>query len=305
MKIFTIFFLLLFSMNSYSQELSDGNYTVGILPVTSETYETQSYNPNVHASLSKVFVEKSRFTVVDRAKFDQIAKERNLQKQEDFLNGAVVEQGKSLGAQYLISGNINSISKRAGNIEKSKLDYDVATKQFYTRKYLVYVTQVDIVINVQIIDVSTGVVKSNKSFVSTHETETSSEATAINNAVLGLEGYIRAWINDAFPVYMKIVRVESTNKKGFPDKVLIKGGKDVDLAVSKTFLFNNSSELEVFTFETLNVDGKEYKRQVSVGKVRIEEVQGEFSLCKVKNGAEEIQKRMNEGKPLLLKISRY
>ncbi len=133
MRLLTLVAFLLLQIHSYSQENADGNYTVGILPVTSVTNDAQMYTPNVQASLSKVFVEKTRFTVVDRTKFDQLAKESNLQKQEDFLNGAVVEQGKSLGAQYLISGNINQISKRAGNREKSKLDYDTYSKQYYTR----------------------------------------------------------------------------------------------------------------------------------------------------------------------------
>src|SRR5437899_549664 len=123
---YNLFFgiLLAFSVKSFCQETPDGHYTVGILPVTSATSDAQIYTPSVQASLSKVLVDKTRFNVVERTKFDQIAKERKLQKQEDFLNGAVVEQGKSLGAQYLISGNINQISIRAGNIEKSKLDYD-------------------------------------------------------------------------------------------------------------------------------------------------------------------------------------
>lgn len=312
MRLSILVAFLLLQIHSYSQENADGNYTVGILPVTSVTNDAQIYTPNVQASLSKVFVEKTRFTVVDRTKFDQLAKERNLQKQEDFLNGAVVEQGKSLGAQYLISGNINQISKRSGNREKSKLDYDAYSKQYYTRKYQVYVTQIDVTINVQIIDVSTGIVKSNKSFTNTTEAETTSEATVINSAILGLEGYLRAWVNDAFPVFMKIIKVETTDKKGLPKTVLIKGGSDVDLAYRKDagILYgigkkNVSSELEVFENNVEMIDGKEYKRKIPVGKIKVVEIQGEFSICEVKKGAEEIQKKLNEGKTLFLKIISY
>lgn len=303
--------LLLFQFNSYSQENSDGNYVVGILPVTSVTGEGQVYTSNVQAIVTKVFVEKSRFTVVDRTKLDQIAKERNLQKQEDFLNGEVIEQGKSLGAQYLISANINQIAKRGGYIEKSKIEYDSYSKQYYTKKYQVYLTQIDLIINVQIIDVTTGVVKSNKSITSNAEAETTSQETVINSAVRGLEVYIKAYANNAFPVFMKIIKVETTDKKGLPKTVLIKGGSDVDLSYQKTSGFYGigkkdvSSELEVYENATEIVDGKEYKRKITVGKVKISEVQGEFSICEVKKGAEEIQQKLNEGKTLFLKIISY
>ncbi|HMJ48367.1 MAG TPA: CsgG/HfaB family protein [Ferruginibacter sp.] len=297
--------LLFFQLYSYAQESGDGNYTVGILPVTSVNNQADRYTSNVQSSLSNVFVEKTRFTVVDRAGFNQIAKERNLQKQEDFLNGSVVEQGKSLGAEYLISGNVNQINTRSYYKDKSKLDYDAATKQWYTRKYQVTAILVDLNVNVQIIDVATGAFKSNKSFSISHETEETGEAIAINNAVKRLEAYFRAWVNNAFPVYMKIIKVESTNRKGLPEKVLIKGGSDVDMAVNKGLLSNNSSELDVYIIDVLTVDGKELKRQVTIGKVRISEVQGEFSICKVRSGAEDIQKNINEGKTLFLKISRY
>lgn len=313
MRTLILLCLLLFQINfSYSQDNSTGNYTVGILPVTSVTGEGQTYTSNVQAIVSKVFVEKTRFTVVERTKLDQIAKERNLQKQEDFLNGAVIEQGKSLGAQYLISGNINQIAKRGGNIEKSKIDYDSYSKQYYTRKYQVYLTQIDFVINVQIIDVTTGLVKSSKSITSSAEAETTSQETVINSAIRGLEGYLKAWVNSAFPVYMKIVKVETTDKKGLPKTVLIKGGSDVDLAYRKDggVLYgigkkDVSSELEVYENVTEMIDNKEYTRKVTVGKIKVSEIQGEFSICEVKKGAEEIQKKLNEGKTLFLKIISY
>ena len=53
------------------------------------------------------------------------------------------------------------------------------------------------------------------------------------------------------------------------------------------------------------IDGKEYKRKIPVGKIKVVEIQGEFSICEVKKGAEEIQKKLNEGKTLFLKIISY
>lgn len=307
-----LFSFLVFWIVSHAQESPDGNYTVGILPVTAAASEDYAYISNVQAVISKVFVEKTRFTVVDRTKLDQLAKERNLQKQEDFLNGAVIEQGKSLGAQYLISGNISQITKRGGYRDKSKVDYDAYTKKYFTRTYQVYVTQIDVVVNVQIIDVTTGIVKSNQLITNTAEAETTSAETVTQNAVQGLEGYLKAWINSAFPVYMRIIKVESTNKKGLPKTVLIKGGSDVDLAYRKDagIIYgigkkDISSELEVYVNMTEVIDNKEYTRKVTIGRLKVTEIQGELSVCEVKKGAEEIQAKLNEGKTLFLKIISY
>jgi len=311
MRLSILVAFLLLQIHSYSQGNTDGNYTVGILPVTCVTGDARIYISNVESRLSRVFTEKTRFTVVERSKFEQIKQERNLQKQEDFLNGDVVEQGKSLGAQYLISCGINQINKRSGYREKSKLDYDASSKQYYTRKYQVLVWQVDVIVNIDLIDVSSGIKKSSKIMTSSSEGEQQTEDVVTNKAIAGLEDYFRFWVNATFPVYMKIIKVETTDKKGIPKTVLIKGGNDVDLSYGKTSgVFgigkkDVSSELEVFENASELVDGKEYKRIIAIGKIKIVEVQGEFSICEVKKGAEEIQKKLNEGKTLLLKIISY
>ncbi|MDX2048728.1 MAG: CsgG/HfaB family protein [Chitinophagaceae bacterium] len=288
---------LLLSINSYSQENSDGHYTLGILPVTSSIPGGDSYVENIQSIISSVFSGKTRFTVVDRSTFQEIARERNLQRQEDFINSRkIVEQGKTLGAQYLVSGNITSLSNSAGSVERTNI--------ITGRKYTVYEISTTISLNVQVIDVETGKVKSNKPIVKTVKTETTNVQVAVSNAIKFLEGYLKAWVNDAFPVYMKIIRIESTDRKGLPETVLIKGGEEMDLS-KRGKIFTTSSELLVYENEIMVVDGKEYNREIEVGMIKISAVQGEFSVCKVKKGAEKIKKRITEGKTLLLKIISY
>ncbi len=279
-----------------AQESTDGKYTVGILPATSTADNGWSYTSNLQSMISKVFVEKARFTVVDRSKFELLARERNLQKQEDFLNGFVVEQGKSLGAQFLISGNITQLTRSGRYVQRSRL----LTKEVYT----VYEMTIGLSVNLQIIDVATGTVKSNKLLNRSVMSETTDEQLAVTNAIANLDGHLKAWVNDVFPVYMRIIKVESVTKKGLPDKVLITGGSDMDLQRSG-FIFDTSSELEVFENEVMIVDGKEYRRAVVIGKIKLLEVQGDLSVCKVKSGAEQIQKKLADGKTLLLRISAY
>jgi len=55
----------------------------------------------------EIFGSDDRFVIVDRMSTDLIKGERELQKMEDFMDGYVVAQGKSLGADYLVSGEFD------------------------------------------------------------------------------------------------------------------------------------------------------------------------------------------------------
>lgn len=305
MKPLFTFLFVLFSLTSlFGQEENETNI-VGIFATVPSIPIYNRYTSTVTSIISKAFSDKSRFVVVDREKMDQLASERNLQKQEDFINGKVVEQGKSLGARYIVSSKLSQVSGSKYNNEKTRNIWS-GLKIVGTEKYLEPAVLVNLGIELQIIDVIDGSSKANKVITSKieYQGEVNSD-NAINASIRKLEIEVKRWLNDVFPVYMQIIKVESNDKKGFPDKILIKGGKDADLEVSKGLLLNSSSELEVFEMESMLVGGKAYKRQLTVGRVRVDEVQGEFSICKVKAGAEAIQKKLNEGKTLYLKISRY
>lgn len=291
-----IFFLFISSL-CFSQEIGDNTIKIGILQVTSNYNE--SYSFTLQAILTKVFSEKKRFTVVDRTKLNEVLKEKNLQKKEDFINGSfLAEQGKSIGAQYLVSTTINNIVYSTVTIEK----------QAFLTNQKTYVSglQVSINISFSLIDVATGSVKSGKSYQKSFQYESQNVDASITKTLNSFEGNIMGWLNDVFPVEMKIIRIESKDKHGKPETVLIKGGSDMDLRKNKTLIgLNISSELDVYYNDILNVDGVNMTRKVVIGRIKISENQGEFSLAKVKKGAEEIQTKLDEGKTLLLSIVKY
>ena len=123
----------------------------------------------------------------------------------------------------------------------------------------------------------------------------------INN----LRGYIKAWINSVFPVEMKVVQIESSDKKGIPKTILVTGGSEMDMQHSKSLIINTSSELEVFESRIITLDGREIQRPLVVGNVVVEKVEGELAVCKIKKGHEEILQSMNAGKQLFLRIKSY
>ncbi|MBK9354901.1 MAG: hypothetical protein IPN09_13320 [Bacteroidetes bacterium] len=57
--------------------------------------------------------------------------------------------------------------------------------------------------------------------------------------------------------------------------------------------------------EVIEVDGVEYTRPVDVGQIKVLEVDGEFSSCKIKSGADKIQELISQGKSITLSIKSY
>lgn len=289
---------------SFTQEVSD-NFTIGILPVTATNNSAKAYCALVQDAVTNVFSGKKRFTLVDRTKFDQIAQERNLQKSEDFLDGQVTEQGKSLGAQYLIQGNISQLSTQSVQIAKTRTVGSYPNQT--TQTYYVPGYNVTFALVLQTVDVATGQIKSAKTISTTKRYETTNADQAIGSALQSsLDNYrgdspLKQWADKTFPVAMKILKVEESDKKGRPKMVLIKGGEDMGLHRGKM----GGSILQVYINDKMEVDGKVFDRQLPVGEIMVDENQGEFTICKVKDGAEEILKHMNEGKTLFLKMTKW
>jgi hypothetical protein len=74
-------------------------------------FELRDYN-EMHTRVSKIqsyvlekLVKDNRFNLVERSKINIIQKERELQKSMDFIDGYVTNQGKAVGADYLILGD--------------------------------------------------------------------------------------------------------------------------------------------------------------------------------------------------------
>lgn len=303
-KISHLIVLLILHYTASAQDAE--TFSIGILPTTSTIAYGNSYREHIRESLTKVFAEKSRFTVVDRSKLDAISQERDLQKEVEFFDGKVAEQGKAIGAQYLASANIYNLSANSIQITKSR-SVKGADGKYYTQNYNVPGLAIIVGINIQLVDVATGGVKSTRQISKSLNYESTEPNACILSTLSQLEPQMRAWINDVFPVEMKIVSIETTNKKGLPETVLVKGGNDMNLQHSRALfgLVNSSTQLEVVEVQIIKLDGKEINRPIVVGKVVVHKVEGELSVCKVKDGAETIQQKLNAGVTLYIRIKSY
>ncbi len=285
-------------------QAEDSKIKIGLMNFTGPS-DLRSYALILQDKVSVCFTSKNRFTIVDRTKFDQISKERELQKSEEFLDGYIVEQGKSTGAKFIVSGQLSDISSTSTLYTKKNSNGQITG---YVTKY-----QAQISFSLSILDVETGASKSAKSF--TISTSTSNAGLSFLSGMLGgtpgynsqdaaiaevynrVQGYVLGWINAVFPVEMKILRIDTKDKNGFPASVTVKGGSDTDL--------KKKSDLNVIIYEKIESDGQQFIKPKIIGQLVVQEVTGEFSTCKVKNGEVQIDENLKKGTLMKLEIKSY
>ncbi len=64
-----------------------------------------SLMPVCETEVASAFMQYGGFSVLDRRFTDKVDKELERQKSEQFMDGKVVEQGKAIGAEYIVTGN--------------------------------------------------------------------------------------------------------------------------------------------------------------------------------------------------------
>lgn len=292
--VFTIFQLLL---SIYSPVIAQGDkMTIGITPFTGVNHNGASLLTD---QVAACFASKSRFIVVDRSKMKQLSDEKDRQKSGDFINGQVVEQGKSVGAQYIIAGNLGSLTTTA--IQLSSTNYTTKQVTYYTNY------QGNLNLSLSVIDVVTGQTKSSKSISVQAGKQTmligwtglsATEEGARSAVINACSGQVLAWINEVFPSPIVIAEIQEKDKNGLPTKVLITAGTEMNL--------QDGSKLSVVEHDTLMVNGSPMARDQIIGEVKVKKVEnGNFSDCKVTDGAAKIMAAMDAKKSLELKIIKY
>jgi len=247
---------------------------VGILPFTysSGAAERQSVN-SIQETVTNAFVKTKRFNIVDRSKMDALKNEKELQKSDDFIDGNVIQQGVSLGANFLISGHV--ISAQAEQM--------VATDDKGNRT-ITYKAKLSITLKV--IDVATGQVvisetiepQAGNSLLGAIGLGYSSPESAMSTAIKGIEKKVDKFVSQNFPISFSIAEIQ---EKG---NVLIAGGSDFGL--------KKGDKLKVVEITTMEVNGKKMLRKKEIGQLKITKVEdGNFSTCSINSGDAEIKSK--------------
>lgn len=285
--LFSILFLSTFSLVAQNEKI-----TIGITYFTYPSYRERNYVEQINEIVANEFVKAGRFTVVDRTKLQAIKAEQELQKTEDFLDSKVIEQGKTLGAKYIVTGQLVS----------------VATTSAYSVEFKKYQYSASILVSVKLIDVETSEVLQAETFGrgssnasveggffkqlmnSSCDVAGNGNSTdeALRNAMSNLSCGLKNWIKRVFPTMVSVVEVQETHKKKGAVKILIAGGSGIGLSTRK--------ELSIIEFLKVVVDGNELIRKKEIGKVEVIKVEDEnFAICEVKEGGVEIKDRIDKG----------
>ena len=267
--------------------------SVGILPFTYVQGAASSQDVNsIQETVTNAFVKTKRFNIVDRSKMDALKKEKDLQKSEDFIDGSVIQQGISLGANFLVSGHV--MSAQAERMETAPDQSGNVTVSYKAK----------LSITLKVIDVSTGQVvvsetiepKAGSTFGGMFGVGPSSPQAAITKAVNNIEGKIDEFVNKNFPATFPIVEIQEKDSEGNATKIMIAGGSAFNLQKGQKFKVVEVSMIDVY--------GKKLERKKEIGELKITKVEDEnFSTCSVNSGGIEINSKF-EAKAKLLVITK-
>lgn len=268
---------------------------VGIMSFTyvSSSASFQDVN-SIQETVINAFVKTKRFNIVDRSKMDALQKEKDLQKSEDFIDGSVIQQGVSLGANFLISGHV--ISAQAERME-------TAPDETTGRVTVTYKARLSITLKV--IDVSTGQVivsetiepQGGSALGGMMGLAPSTPEAAITKAIKDIEGKVDAFVSKNFPATFSIVEIQEKDKKGGASVLMISGGASFNL--------QKGDRLKVVEISMIDVNGKQMERKKDIGELKITKVEDDnFSTCNVTSGGIDINSKF-ESKAKIVAITKF
>lgn len=245
---------------------------VGVLGFKANGVE-QEQAQQVSSKIETAIYNSKRFDLVTRQFLTAIETERERSKEAINIDRVAIEQGKAIGAQYIVKGDVSRFDRKTRQKVKrssSTVSSQRAIPQIYTSTTVSF--------NLEIVEVKTGIIKATNSYVG-----------SLNQ----LETHVKRFIRKEFPYNFTVLEV--LKKKG--DKkakaVLIDGGFKQGLYYGIL--------LDVFEIIPENIGTQIVNREVEIGKmyVRAVDFSGNFSKCTVQKGKKTIFKKLKEGKTIV------
>lgn len=299
-------------------------HAVALMPFVASSEEYKSTAIQVQDLVLQQLAEKPNVEVIDRSKDKIVISELDNQiRAVSVAAKNLADQGKLRGAKRIIVGQITKVSAEAVdefgapiNNSSSKSN-STGTKNLNVR-YSGLVT-----FSLQLIDVETGLVIEQENFTgNTMPTDaanktgkglggllkkttigkTATTATqivmpetkekAIQMAITSAKKDIADWINKTFAKPITLVAIEERSK-GAASTVLVTG---LDEAVEK------GTVILVHEVRYLDAGGKKVRQERKLASLKVQEPQGDVTLCKVTDGGKELEEKMNGNSELILKL---
>ncbi len=291
-KLTLIFALLLIALcGAFASDMKKKVIAIAPFKATGNE-DTHRFAANFTETVVDALVSSNRFKVVERSDFNLIFSEENLQKNESFIDGLVVEQGKKLGAEYIITGSLS-------NIEANESWYKERNGR---EKFEGYVGRIGF--SLKILDVKTGEIVASKIMGNTKDKswysllygeKFASEEKAKSRGIEKVREPLLSFIDIHFPLVLKVFEI-TEEKKDRVKEITIAGGKDLGVKEGQKFRLMELSDVEV--------DGRSLQKKTPLGWATVKSVDGEnFSTCKVQRNGSDILKQKMDSQAAIYAVS--
>lgn len=278
--------LLTFAVfNAHSQKK-----VVAVMPFLSSTPENKQSAAALQSIALQVFNAKSNIKVVDRSADESVLKELDNQIREQSMSSKVlVPQGQLSGSQEIIIGILNSVSvepkdgKFVASLNYTLEAADAATGvMINSHNFKGSTNSQDLGKKV----LGLGILGSKANALGDASTVLMADTkeAAITNAINDTRRQMTRWINEVYPPDIKVLAVDSRDSKGYP-VTLSMAGFEAGVPTGKTITVNEITYLE-------NGSGPKLKRVKKIAELKIVEIQGEVTECKVKSGEDVLDEKM-------------
>lgn len=250
---------------------------MAVLPFHSTSASSQDFVEATRAFVIETLSKDYRFVLVERDEFDAVYKEREYQKSEDFIDGKIVEQGKAVGADFLLEGyydaSINRLSFNIFEVKNGSL-------------------KCSIVANKARMENESGLSKLLQKAV---DLENSNQSAVARNRIKPsryvIETNIKQLVRDCFQQKMWTV-IRPISETGSKVKQLL-------IAAGSRMGLKKGTIVEIQVLLSEEIDGVALERMESAGWGRVIKVESEnFSILKIEAGAKNIKKQLAAGHKL-------
>lgn len=241
----------------------------------------EQYARSVQNAVETGFVKSSRFVVVERSRIDALVAE--MQTQEVMSDDVVANIGKTLGASYVVLGNLESASAER---QYTKNENGQREAQGY---------KATVSFQVKIVEVESAQIKATEQIITNSSslaalTDQGKDA-AIAEAINRIDYAVEDFIIKTFPIEMFIIQI-TEEKRGKAEMVEVLGGSELGL--------HERDRLAVVIISEREIRGRVIRTANEIGELRVESITGpETCLCKVMKGDEEIFDAMKNGTELI------
>ncbi|HEX6431669.1 MAG TPA: hypothetical protein VF008_28460 [Niastella sp.] len=282
--LFILAFPCLFKAWSQNEKTS-----IAIFPFASTTVTYKEYAAVIQQLVVEILRKKSSITLIDRSNDSLQVKELDKTLSEHSVNASgSVEQGKLLVGAQMIAGTLSNISIEEKTTTGTNSSGSPTIRKSYTA---------NLNFAMQLSDVETGKVISHKLFgvsqggllsslgLDNILSSADTKEEAIANAIKSSRKQIVKWFNEIYPPEINIFKIEERNKHNKPETVLVTGVDDS---------FTKGSQFYVHEIEMIDAgNGKTLKRIKKIARLKIKEMQGDITICKVSDGEDILEEKMN------------